>query len=184
MAQEYNIEMKRYNGTDYDTLYPKTHIDNVDGITGAVSNVMQTNLDSGYALMSDGDGKIIASTVTAVALDYISGVTSDVQYQLDSKANITSVESATIFANGWILDATTNLYWYRMNFTGVTIRSNQEVIPGLNITADQLAALQAANLQDGGQGDGYFNIIAYGDKPTIDLPIRVILRSDDIGNIV
>lgn len=31
MARDINIEMTRYNGTDYDTLYPKTTVSQVDG---------------------------------------------------------------------------------------------------------------------------------------------------------
>ena len=31
MATDYNINIKRYNGTDYDTLYPMTTIGNVKG---------------------------------------------------------------------------------------------------------------------------------------------------------
>ena len=53
-----------------------------------------------------------------------------------------------------------------------------EILPALSITEDQLEALQEANLQDGGQSAGSITLIAFGDVPVIDLPIRVIVRGD------
>lgn len=42
MATDYNINIKRYNGTDYDTLYPKTKIEQVvDGQYKVTTSVVQ-----------------------------------------------------------------------------------------------------------------------------------------------
>lgn len=101
MAQTYNIEMNRYNGTDYDTLYPKTNIGNVDGINGAVSNVMQSNLTASRAMVTDGNGKVAASAVTAIELGYLDGVTSNVQTQINAKATKSSGKPLTLTAAGW-----------------------------------------------------------------------------------
>ena len=104
----------------------------------------------------------------------------DVQNKADKSTDTT----ATLLASGWI-DASSSDYasygykaHYRVVQSGVTIASNQEVIPGAPVTAEQLAALQAANIQDGGQEEGAFTLVAYGDIPKIDLPIRIILRGD------
>lgn len=61
---------------------------------------------------------------------------------------------------------------------GVTERSVVEIIAPLSdyMTDKQLEALQAANIQDGGQTDGSITLVARGDQPEIDLPIRVIVR--------
>lgn len=101
MSQVYNVEINRYNGTDYDTLYPKTHIDNVDGINGAVSNIMQTNLKSFRALQSDSNGKIIASGVTNEELSQLSGVTANIQTQLNNKAAASVSSSGRLTAANW-----------------------------------------------------------------------------------
>lgn len=69
-------------------------------------------------------------------------------------------------------------YSYELTVAGVTFNSNQDIIPDLGITIDQLDALQSANIQDGGQLEGRITLLAYSDKPTIDLPIRVVLRGD------
>ena len=80
------------------------------------------------------------------------------------------------YAASWTEDAAP--YTYTLHISGVTDTSNQEVLPALNITAEQLEALQSANIQDGGQATNTMTLKAYGDKPTIDLPIRVIKRGD------
>lgn len=84
--------------------------------------------------------------------------------------------TATLLASSW--DTSEDHPKYTLSVSGVTADSNQEVLPPVNPSDDVLEALQSANLQDGGQADGVMYIIAYGDTPTIDLPIRVILRGD------
>ena len=83
---------------------------------------------------------------------------------------------ATLLAASWTGDATP--YGYTLTVSGVTATSNQEVLPALNITAEQLRSLQSANIQDGGQAANTMTLKAYGDKPTVDIPIRVIKRGD------
>lgn len=85
---------------------------------------------------------------------------------------ITSVAEATLTASGWV-DG-----FYTLPVDGVTATSNQEILPALGITTEQLEAMQAANIQDGGQAANTITLKAYGEAPTIDLPIRVIRRGD------
>lgn len=47
-----------------------------DEITGAASSIVSTNLTASKALISDANGKVAASNVTATELGYLSGVTS------------------------------------------------------------------------------------------------------------
>lgn len=83
-----------------------------------------------------------------------------------------SIVTATLAANGWADGV------YILTVSGVTTTSNQEILPAVDITAEQLEALQAANIQDGGQTAGSITLKAFGDVPTIDIPIRVIKRGD------
>ena len=91
-------------------------------------------------------------------------------------AGASETVTATLLAARWTGNAAP--YSYTLTVSGVTATSNQEVLPALNITVEQLEALQSANIQDGGQAANTMTLKAYGDKPTIDLPIRVIKRGD------
>lgn len=95
---------------------------------------------------------------------------------LDSKANKSIDITATLLASGWMGENAP--YIYNLSVTGVTATSNQELLPALDITTAQLTALQAANIQDNDQYADTVSLKAFGTKPTIDLPIRIILRGD------
>lgn len=85
---------------------------------------------------------------------------------------ISTIVETTLTASGWSNGS------YELEVEGVTDTSNQEILPGLEITEEQLTALQGANIQDGGQAAGSVTLKAFGDVPTIDIPIRVIVRGD------
>jgi hypothetical protein len=54
-------------------------------ITGGASTIATSNLDTSKALNSNSTGKVVANITTATELAYLSGVTSNVQTQLDGK---------------------------------------------------------------------------------------------------
>ena len=82
--------------------------------------------------------------------------------------------NATLTASSW--RGSSAPYTYNLTVTGVTANTNQDILPGLNISASQLEQLQAANIQDGGQTTNRITLKAFGEKPTSNLPIRVIIR--------
>ena len=100
----------------------------------------------------------------------------DVYKLVQEKADKSDPVPATLLAASWSGDEAP--YTYTLSVTGVTTTSNQEYLPALDITTEQLEALQAANIQDGGQAAGTATLKAFGTKPTIDLPIRIIKRGD------
>lgn len=65
---------------------------------------------------------------------------------------------------------------YTISDSLITTSSNQEILPATSITADQMKALQKANIIDSGQSAGSLTLKALGTVPTIDIPIRVIFR--------
>lgn len=97
----------------------------------------------------------------------VNGQTGDVEIKV-------STVSVTLLASGW----NTSGDWpkYTLALAGITADSNQEYLPPVNPSTEVVEALQAALFQDGGQAAGVAYILAYGEVPTIDLPIRVILR--------
>ena len=60
----------------------------------------------------------------------------------------------------------------------ITAATAWEVLPGLTATDAEIEALQEANLLDGGQSAGSINIRAKNSAPTIDVPLRIIIRGD------
>lgn len=68
----------------YDALALKQDI-----ITGAATTVTSTNLATNQVLVSDSSGKIATSNITSPELAYLSGVTSAIQSQINSKLNRT-----------------------------------------------------------------------------------------------
>ena len=117
-------------------------------------------------------------------LNLITSHTSDTAVHLQAgerdkwngKVSSSSLVTATLTAAGWTGSAAP--YSQTILIAGVTATSANELLPGSGITADQLKALQAANIQDGSQAAGSITVKAYGDKPTINLPVRIIVRGD------
>ena len=66
-----------------------------------------------------------------------------------------------------------------ISVSGVTATSPVEIIPGDNITADQLKALQRANIVDGGgQKSGTVSMKLLGVIPDIAIPVKFVVRGD------
>lgn len=124
------------------------------------------------------DGKVLAGqlpatmTPAAHAASHKTGGSDALSPADIGAAAASTIATATLAANGWSNGA------YILTVSGVTATSNQEILPAVDITAEQLEALQAANIQDGGQAAGNITLKAFGDVPTIDIPIRVIKRGD------
>lgn len=118
----------------------------------------QSKVTASGLLKGDGAGGV---TAAAAGTDY-SG----------PKATVT----ATLLASGWT--GSEAPFVYTLAIAGVTATSYQELVPAVNITAEQLKALQAANITDAGQAAGTMTLKAYGKKPTVDIPIRVIKEGE------
>lgn len=80
-----------------------------DTVTGGASTIVDSNLTANRALVSNGNGKVAVSEVTATELGYLNGVASNVQTQLDEKAldsNVVhktgneSITGSKTFSNG------------------------------------------------------------------------------------
>lgn len=83
------------------------------------------------------------------------------------------IVNTTLSASSW----GSNVYTWSNN----NIKSaNQviELIPANNITATQLEALQMANIVGTSQDVGSVTFKAYGEVPTINIPVTFIIRGD------
>lgn len=91
MTGELTLNSNDQSGAAATGAISKGHLDTAlalkqDNLTGATSNLTDTNLSNTMAVVSDASGKIISATsTTAAEIEFLAGVTSAIQTQLDGK---------------------------------------------------------------------------------------------------
>ena len=141
-------------------IYPQTLVDSVQDENGAILKTL-------VLMKNNTDAFTPTENYQPTTKKYVDNVIETTK---------STTVSATLSADSWSGDSAP--YTYTLSVSGVTATSNQEFLPTLDITDEQLTALQAANIQDGGQESGSVTLKAFGEKPTIDIPIRIIIRGD------
>ena len=94
---------------------------------------------------------------------------------LAQKSDKSTLYERVLTAAGWSADTPPT---QTVSIPKGTATSVNELLPGYPITDEQLAAYQVANLQDGGQTAGSATYQCRGEMPTIDIPVRIIVRGD------
>lgn len=110
----------------------------------------------------------------------IQGLNTRVEANEDSlvaKASKSKVSSYTLRKSGWKGSAVPFTFTLN-NITGVTKNNNVELVVPNNISLAQVESYQSAAIVTGTQAANSITLKAYGEKPTIDLPITVIVRGD------
>jgi hypothetical protein len=75
----------------------QTQIDTIkDSFSGAVTTIISSNLTPDRILVSDANGKVGVGTATTTELGYLSGVTSSIQTQINSKQHAITGAATTI----------------------------------------------------------------------------------------
>lgn len=168
-------QVQYWNGSQWLSLGASTASDiGLGNVTNESKTTMFTNptLTGTVSLPSTTS----IGNVSSTEIGYVDGVTSAIQTQLNNKSNKSTIVNATLLTASWT--GASAPYSYSLTVTGVTTTSNQELIPTVDVTDAQIKALQGANITDAGQSANTISLKAWGAKPTIDLPIRVILRGD------
>ncbi len=126
-----------------------------------------------YTMINNSDGTVSFqdSTVYEVegdkfGADDINSITSAVNYK---------IFDTSLLSTQW---GSEKPYTYELSVDGVTETNVNEILPAIQITQEQTEALQEANIFDNGQETGKIKLKAMGEKPNIDIPIRVIVRGD------
>ncbi|MDO8335837.1 MAG: hypothetical protein Q7T74_03605, partial [Candidatus Saccharibacteria bacterium] len=86
------------SSTDWNTFNGKQN-----AITGGATTILTSNLGLNFALISDGSGKVAVSSISSTVLGYLSGVTSSIQTQINTKltaANYVVRETPSGLMNG------------------------------------------------------------------------------------
>lgn len=120
------------------------------------------------------DLRVFSSLVSLKAkIDALNTLTNNLSL---NKANKSTLFQDSLLAASWV--GASAPFTYTWAVPGVTATSIQELSPTTAITQSQLDALQKANIVDAGQSSGTITLKAWGIKPTVDIPLRVILRGD------
>ena len=91
---------------------------------------------------------------------------------LGEKANLSVAISAVLVMSAWSENAP---YSQTISVDGLTEEQNGIITIGQNITTEQLEDVVAADMRITDQTDGSLTVTAYGDKPTRDIPVTIIL---------
>ena len=91
---------------------------------------------------------------------------------LGEKANLSVAISAVLVMSAWSENAP---YSQTISVDGLTEEQNGIITIGQNITTEQIEDVVAADMRISNQADGSLTVTAYGDKPTRDIPVTIIL---------
>lgn len=135
----------------------------------------QSKITTNGILKGDGTGTVTAAEEAEVELVELTAdsIGAASKQYVDSVATGTAL-SVTLASASWT--GTAAPYTYTISNSAITATSNQELTPATDITADQLTALQNANIIDGGQAAGSMTLKAFGEKPSVDIPVRIIVK--------
>ena len=125
------------------------------------------------------------STVGVVGQEYIDKTNKRVWYctaaestgytWILTSAGLSTKVNTTLSASGW-----STAKKYTVSNANITATSAVELLPRENngITQAQMEALSGAMIVGGTQAAGSIQLVALGDKPTIDIPVTLIIRRD------
>lgn len=135
----------------------------------------QSKITASGILKGDGTGTVTAAEETEVELVEVTAdsIGAASKEYVDSVATGTTL-LVTLASASWT--GTAAPYTYTISNAAITATSTQELMPATDITADQLTALQNANIIDGGQAAGSMTLKAFGEKPSVDIPVRIIVK--------
>ena len=102
-------------------------------VTGAASTITADNLTASKALISNENGKVAVSNITTTELGYLSGVSSSVQNQIDSKLSKTT-DTAKLYGT----DNNGNQYLYDYNTFG---KVDDVKVDGTSVVTNKIANL-------------------------------------------
>lgn len=92
-----------------------------------------------------------------------------------TSAGLSTKVNTTLYASSW-----STAKKYTVSNANITETSAVELLPRENngITQAQMEALSGAMIVGGTQAAGSIQLVALGDKPTIDIPVTLIIRRD------
>jgi hypothetical protein len=122
----------------------------VASITGGASTIATSNLTASRALNSDASGKVVVSTITSTELGYLTGVTSSVQTQLNSK-QVGLNGTGFVKATGTTISYDNSTYYLASNPDGFITSSGTAAAVSKTVSGTTTAELVRGNMADNDQ---------------------------------
>ena len=122
------------SGTNVDDALDTLSTNKQDTITGAASTITTSNLTGSRVLVSNGGGKVDVSAITTTEVGYLSGVTSDIQTQLNAKQGTLTLTTTGNSGAATLVGSTLNIPQYASVGSGASMLYSN-VQTGTNITA-------------------------------------------------
>lgn len=124
-----------------------------------------------YNIIDDYDAVTIINDITPAKNQVYSSLKSDSTY-----AKKSTIVNTTLTSQQWTGDNAP--YSYTLSVNGVTEDSINEITYAKTATNKQIESYQSAQFRDGGQSANQIIILA-SEKPSVDIPIVVIVRHDN-----
>lgn len=131
----------------------------------------QLDMEAYYNIIDDFDSVGLINDTTPFSNQVFSSVKTEATY-----AKKASVIDTQLLSSSW--KGTQSPYTYELSVNGVTSTNINEINFKFNATQAQLESYQNALLQDGGQTENRIILKAMGDKPSVDIPVTIIVRHD------
>lgn len=91
-----------------------------------------------------------------------------------SDLGITSIQTEVTLSSDWM--GAEAPYTQIVSVNGVTSGSIVDIDVAGSVTAEQLDAYISARIIDGGQSEGSITLKAFGEKPAVTIPLKVVVR--------
>lgn len=119
-------------------------------------------------------GQTYIDTVAKLVYHCTAAAATGYTWEVYSAGRSTKVNT-TLYASYW-----TTAKKYTISYADITATSAVELLPRENngITQAQMEALSGAMIVGGTQAAGSIQLVALGDKPTMDIPVTLIIRRD------
>lgn len=144
----------------------------IDTKIGDLASLQTTVKDSVVNSINEVKGSIVETS------NSIGQVNNSINEINTNKANKSTKYKVVLSKDSWT--GAEAPYNYEISISGMDENKNWEVTNSVDpiMTVEELDAFSNARIIAGAQSTGKINLIAYGEKPTIDINILVVVRGD------
>lgn len=174
LKQSVNIGNALFDGSKNITLQQMGIVNPIEITKDEYQKLKETgqlDMESYYNIVDDFDSVGLINDTQPFSNQVFSSVKTESVY-----AKKASVIDTQLLSTAW--KGTQPPYTYELSINGVTNNNINEINFHVNATQIQIESYQNAMLQDGGQSENMIILKAIGDKPSIDIPITIIVRHD------